>query len=132
SEHFGGAPRLKFMVVTGADDDGLDVDTGAQGRFQHVLLLPRSARGDSLMEIDSNGFETDLPRTNLSVVNFVGIQPVSSSDNEAADQAATLFRGNSDTTLANGIIIAPNNECIRMNGSGAVPATLTVRSVVIQ
>ena len=66
------------------------------------------------------------------MVNFVAVQQQTSADNEANDQAAALFRGNSDTTLANGLIIAPNNECIRMNGSGATPATLTARSVVLQ
>ena len=58
--------------------------------------------------------------------------PQTSADNEANDLAAGLFRGNSDTTLVNGLIIAPNNECIRMNGSGTTPATLTARSVALQ
>ena len=68
----------------------------------------------------------------LKVANFTAIQPAVSSDNEAADQAATLFRGNSDVTLVNGVLVAPNNECIRMNGSGTTPSTLTPRSVVMQ
>ena len=132
SEFFGGAVNFKYYIATGADDDGLDVDTGAQGNFQYVLLLPKATRGDALFEIDSNGLETDLPRTRLNVVNFTAIQPQVSADNEANDLAAALFRGNSDTTLANGLIISPNNECIRMNGSGATVATLTARSVVLQ
>lgn len=132
AEFFGGGVNMKYYVATGADDDSLDVDTGAQMNVQYALLLPRSAKGDALFEIDSNGLETDTPRTTLRVGNFVAIQPQTSSDNEANDQAASLFRGNSDTTLANGMIIAPNNECIRMNGSGATPATLTTRSVVLQ
>jgi hypothetical protein len=37
----------------------------------------------------------------------------------------SLFRGNSDVTLVNGVYNTPNNECIRMNGSGTTPATLT-------
>lgn len=128
-EAFGGSVNLRYYVATGADDDSLDVDTGSQFNLQYALLLPRSGKGDALFEIDSNGNEADTPRTKLNVVNFVAIQPAVSSDNEANDQAASLFRGNSDTTLANGLIIAPNNECIRMNGSGANPATLTARSV---
>ena len=131
AEFFGGVVRMKYYIAVGADDDSLDVDTGARASFQYTLLLPRSGRGDALMEIDSNGFEADTPRTNLKVANFTAIQPNTSSDNEAADQAATLFRGNSDTTLVNGIIVTPNNECIRMNGSGTTPATLTARSVVL-
>ncbi|UVO53924.1 hypothetical protein [Sphingomonas sp. SUN039] len=132
AEFFGGGVNLKYYIATGADDDSLDVDTGAQMNVQYALLLPRSGRGDALFEIDSNGLETDTPRTRLNVVNWTAIQPVASADNEANDLAAGLFRGNSDTTLANGILLSPNNECIRMNGSGATPATLAARSVVLQ
>jgi hypothetical protein len=132
-EFFGGQPQIKHVVITGADDDSLDVDVGARADFQHVLLIQRPGKGDALFEIDSNGNEADTPRTNLRVANFVALQPEVSANNEAADRASALFRGNSDTTLVNGIIVTPNNECIRMNGSGAAnAATLSARSVVMQ
>jgi hypothetical protein len=133
-EFFGGNLGMKYYIATGADDDGLDVDTGARLDVQYMLLIPRTGRGDALFEIDSNGNETDTPRTRLRVANFTALQPQTSPDNEAADLAASLFRGNSDTTLINGIIVAPNNECVRINGSGslATRATLTARSVLLQ
>lgn len=132
AEFFGGVVNMKYYVATGADDDSLDVDTGAQLNLQYALLLPRSGKGDALFEIDSNGAEGDTPRTTLNVSNFLAIQPATSADNEANDLAVSLFRGNSDTHLSNGLIIAPANECIRMNGSGTVPATLVARSVQLQ
>ncbi len=131
SEWFGGSPSMKYYVSVGADDDSLDVDTGAQMNVQYALLIQRDSAGDALFEIDSNGLETDTPRTKLTVANFTAIQKAVSSNNEANDQAGSLFRGNSDTTLINGIFLTPANECIRMNGSGATPATLTARSVVL-
>ncbi|MEO6388944.1 MAG: hypothetical protein ABIT16_01615 [Croceibacterium sp.] len=132
AEFFGGVVNMKYYIATGADDDSLDVDTGARMSVQYALLLQRPGQGDSMMEIDSNGFEADTPRTNLKVSNFVAVQPQVSANNEGADQATTMFRGNSDTTLVNGLIVAPNNECIRMNGSGgANAATLTARSVAL-
>jgi len=131
SEHFGGSPRMKYYVAVGADDDSIDVDTGAQANFQFGLLIQRAGAGDALNEIDSNGFEADTPRTKLQISNFTMIQSAVSSSNEANDQASTLYRGNSDTTLVNSILVTPNNECIRMNGSGATPATLTARSYVM-
>ncbi|HWI86196.1 MAG TPA: hypothetical protein VNT42_07750 [Sphingomonas sp.] len=131
AEFFGGVVNMKYYIAVGADDDSLDVDTGSRASIQFALLIPRSGRGDSLMEIDSNGFETDTPRTNLKLANFTALQPATSSDNEAADQGSILLRGNSDTTLANGIVIAPNNECLRMNGTGASPATLVAQSVAL-
>jgi len=131
TEWFGGSPTVKYYIAVAADDDSLDVDTGAQANFQYGLLIQRTGGGDALLEIDSNGFETETPRTNLKISNFTMIQSAVSASNEAADQASTLFRGNSDVTLYNSIIASPNNECIRMNGSGATPSTLTPRSVVM-
>jgi len=131
SEWFGGSPNLKYYISVGADDDSLDVDTGAQMNVQYALLIQRDGAGDALFEIDSNGNEGDTPRTKLAVSNFTAIQRQVSSNNEGNDQASSLFRGNSDTTLINGIIHTPNNECIRLNGSGATPVTLTARSVVL-
>lgn len=123
---------MKYYIATGADDDSLDVDTGAQMDLQYAMLLPRATKGDALFEYRQQRRGIDIPRTRLRVSNFVAIQPQTSADNEANDLAAGLFRGNSDTTLVNGLIIAPNNECIRMNGSGTTPATLTARSVALQ
>lgn len=128
-EFFGGQFGLKYYIATGADDDSLDVDTGARVDVQYALLLQRPGLGDALMEIDSNGNEADTPRTQLRVANFTGVQPQNSPGN--ADEASTLFRGNTDMTLINGLIATPANECIRMNGSGATPVTLTARSVAL-
>src|SRR5690606_11187178 len=81
AEFFGGAVNFKNYIATGADDDSLDADTGVKGRFQHVLLIQRDGAGDALMEIDSNGNETDTPRQDLIVANFTAIQRQASSNN---------------------------------------------------
>lgn len=131
TEWFGGSPQMKYYVAVGADDDSLDVDTGAQMNVQYALMIQRDGLGDALFEIDSNGNEADTPRTKLAVANFTAIQRQSSTNNDSNDQASALFRGNSDTTLINGLIVSPNNECIRLNGSGATPATLNAFSVAL-
>ncbi|NYT39448.1 hypothetical protein HZY97_01650 [Sphingomonas sp. R-74633] len=133
AEFFGGTVNFKHYIASGADDDSLDIDTGLQGAFQYLLLLQRPGQGDALMEIDSDGFETDAPRQKTDIVNFTAIQPSVSSNNEGSgDKGSTLVRGNSDIRWGNGIIVSPNNECLRMNGSGATPATLLARAVVMQ
>jgi hypothetical protein len=132
AEFFGGQFNMKYYIATGADDDSLDVDTGARIDLQYALLLQRDGAGDALMEIDSNGNEADTPRTRLRVANFTAVQRQVSSNNEGADQASILLRGNSDNTWVNGLVVSPNNECLRMNGSSATPATLTARSVAMQ
>jgi hypothetical protein len=130
-EFFGGTVRFKHYIATGADDDSLDIDTGLQGNFQYVLLLQRSGGGDAMVEADSNGLETDTPRQKTTIANFTMVQPAVSSNNEANDLASLLIRGNADITLVNGVINTPNNECLRLNGSGTVPATLKAYSVVM-
>ncbi|RXR28585.1 hypothetical protein [Sphingobium sp. CHR27] len=132
AEFFGGVVNMKYYVATGADDDSLDVDVGARMDLQYALLVQRPGLGDGLWEIDSNGNEGDTPRTQLRVANMVAIQPQTSSNNEASARASIFTRGNSDSTLLNSIIISPNNECLRVNGSGTAPATFTARSVVMQ
>ena len=134
AELFGGAVNMKYYVATGADDDSIDIDTGAQANIQYALLIQRAGRGDALMEFDSNGAEADTPRSTMRIANFTALQPQTSPDNEggSGDLAATFFRGNSDTTLINGVIATPNNECVRLNGTGVTPATLVARSVVLQ
>ncbi|MBO9516515.1 MAG: hypothetical protein J7493_00460 [Porphyrobacter sp.] len=134
AEFFGGKFNLKYYIATGADDDSLDVDTGARVDVQYALLLQRDAAGDALFEIDSNGNEADTPRTQLRVANFTAIQRQASVNNDNNDQASALFRGNSDITLVNGLIISPNNECVRMHGTGstALRTTLLPRSVALQ
>jgi len=130
-EFFGGMVNLMGYVVTGADDDSLDVDTGARADIQYALMVQRPGQGDGLFEIDSNGNEGDTPRTRLRVSNMVAIQTQVSANTEGSTLASLFMRGNSDTTIVNSIIYSPNNECLRLNGSGATPATLTARSVVM-
>lgn len=132
AEFFGGTVNMKHFISVGADDDSLDMDTGVQANLQYLLLIQRSGAGDALMELDSNNNEAQAPRQVSRIANFTAIQPVTSSNNEANGQAALFFRGNSDITLANGIVNTPANQCIRMNGSGgANSATLTARSVAM-
>ncbi len=134
AEFFGGTVRLKHYIATGADDDSIDADVGIQGFLQYVLAIQRPGQGDALMEIDSNGQEADVPRQKTIIANFTAVQSQVSSNNEANDQASILNRGNSDLTLVNGLVVSPNNECIRLNGSGttATRATLVARSVAMQ
>jgi len=134
AEFFGGTVKMKHFIATGADDDSLDIDTGVQGFFQHVLIIQRPGQGDALMEIDSNGFNGDTPRQKSIIANFTAIQPQVSSNNEGEDQAAILVRGNADVTLVNGLIVTPNNECLRMHGNGTLAqrATLVAHAVAMQ
>src|SRR5690606_16052710 len=74
-EFFGGRQNVKYLVVTGADDDSLDTDLGYKGFIQFVIAVQRDAgNGDSMIEADSNGNEDALPRQNTRLANFTFVQ----------------------------------------------------------
>lgn len=57
-EIFGGTVNLRNIVLTGNDDDSLDVDTGWRGAVQNLLIVQRSAGGDRGFEFSSAGNRT--------------------------------------------------------------------------
>lgn len=118
-EIFGGRPSLRHVVITGADDDNIDTDTGYQGTIQHVIAVQKtSGAADSMIELDSaNALEDNTPRTHLKLANFTFIHRNASSGNNAA----MLFRGKSDATLVNGVVTSPM-ACLRLNGTNILTA----------
>lgn len=99
-EIFGGTTNLKYIAITGADDDGLDTDVGWRGFIQFLIAVqkPIGATSDSFSaEIDSNSNEDALPRQFGRLANFTFIQT-------AAAPAAVRIRGGADYTFVNGII----------------------------
>jgi hypothetical protein len=99
-EIFGGATNIKYFAVTGADDDGFDIDNGYRGFMQFIIAAQRvlGATADSFStEIDSNGAEDLLPRTYGTYANFTFIQT-------AAAPAAIRQRGGSDMRFVNGVV----------------------------
>ncbi len=116
-EVFGGRTNMRFLVVTGAEDDGLDTDVGYKGNVQFLLGIQRAggAVGDSMIEADSNGNEDTTPRQNVALSNFTFIQRAIS-----ANTASVLIRGGADYRLINGVIVSPTNACIRINSATTV------------
>jgi len=118
-EIFGGRPTLRRIVVTGADDDNIDVDTGYQGTIQYVIAVQKTAGNpDSMIEQDSaNALEDNTPRTFMKLANFTFVHRNPASGNNAA----MLFRGKSDATLVNGVVTSPM-ACLRLNGTNILTA----------
>jgi len=110
-EIFGGATNIKYIAVTGADDDGFDIDNGYRGFMQFMIAAQRvgGATVDSFStEIDSNNAEDLLPRTFSTYANFTFIQT-------ALAPAAIRQRGGSDMRYVNGIVKTVSNvACINL------------------
>ncbi|MEH3105209.1 MAG: hypothetical protein PGN12_15080 [Sphingomonas phyllosphaerae] len=124
-EIFGGTTNLKYFVVTGADDDGFDVDNGWRGFMQFIIAAQKAngATNDSFAtEIDSNGAEDLLPRTYGRYANFTFIQTASTQN----PVAAIRLRGGADFAFVNGVVKTPSGEaCVniiagnQVNGAAA-------------
>jgi hypothetical protein len=111
-EIFGGRPNLKHIVITGADDDGLDTDLGYRGTVQFLLAVQRDAsNGDSMIEADSNGNEDALPRqyTRVSNATFVQRSTVQGLN-------TILMRGGTDYALLNSVVVGTTN-CLDIDGT---------------
>lgn len=113
-EIFGGRAHMRNIVVTGADDDSVDVDVGYKGTIQYVIAVQKtSGAADSMIELDSaNANEAQTPRTHLKLANFTFIH----RNPGTANQAALLFRGGADATLVNGVLTSPM-ACLRLAGA---------------
>ncbi|HYD12920.1 MAG TPA: hypothetical protein VEC11_08740 [Allosphingosinicella sp.] len=111
-EIFGGRPNLRHIVITGADDDGLDTDLGYRGTIQFVIGVQRdSSNGDSMIEADSNGNEDALPRqyTRVSNATFVQRSTVQGLN-------TMLIRGGADYALLNSVVVGTTN-CLDIDGT---------------
>ena len=136
-ENFGGRAAMRYIVITGADDDSVDVDTGYQATIQYLIAVQKTTGfADSMIELDSaNALEDNTPRTHLKLANFTFIHKNPATGNNAA----MLMRGKADATLVNGLVTSPM-ACLRLNGTNiltADPATQKLgppvfRSVAMQ
>ncbi|WP_407034120.1 hypothetical protein [Facivitalis istanbulensis] len=126
-EIFGGTSNLKYIAITGADDDGFDIDNGYRGFMQFMIAAQRvlGATADSFStEIDSNNAEDLLPRTFGRYANFTFLQTASAP-------AAIRLRGGADMTFINGIVKATQSgvACINLiAGAGSGGDRTTIRA----
>jgi hypothetical protein len=125
-EFFGGTHNAKRMVLTGADDDNIDLDVGYRGLMQYVIAVQKTTgAADSIIELDSaNALEDQQPRTFMKLANFTFVHRNPASGN----QAAMLFRGQADASLVNGVVTSPMG-CLRLNGTNILTANAAVGKV---
>ena len=122
-EIFGGRTNLRYLVMTGADDDSLDTDVGWQGFVQFLLAIqkPNNTQSDNYAtEIDSNGNEDVLPRQRYNLANFTFVHTSS------ATNAAIRIRGGADARFVNGIVVSPV-ACLNIVAGADASGKTTIR-----
>ncbi|MFM1886460.1 MAG: hypothetical protein RL026_1617 [Pseudomonadota bacterium] len=125
-EAFGGRVNMRHLVLTGADDDNIDADTGYKGTLQYVIAVQKgTGNADSIIELDSaNTLEAQTPRTNIKIANFTFIH----KNAAAGNGAAMLLRGGADSTLVNGVLTS-TTSCLRLNGGNILATDATIDKV---
>ncbi|OYX39078.1 MULTISPECIES: hypothetical protein [unclassified Sphingomonas] len=124
-EIFGGTVNLRFLAITGADDDGFDIDNGYRGLAQFLIAAQKSsgATADSFAtEIESNGAEDLLPRSWARYANFTFITRAASQN----PPASIRLRGGADGTFVNGIVQTPAGvACVNITATQVSAADRT-------
>lgn len=123
-EMFGGTVNLKYIVLTGNDDDSFDTDNGwggygagdEGGYVQFMILRQRENGGDRMFEMSSAGNKTLLSHPKIANATLISR---STKSNEGLEL-------NSDTKLGlfNSVIVVQNPSaaaCIRVVGAGTAP-----------
>lgn len=125
-ENFGGRAHMRHIVVTGADDDSIDLDVGYKGTIQYIIAVQRtSVSADSIIELDSaDSNENDAPRTHMKIANFTFVH----RNPNTANQAAMLFRGAADASLVNGVVTTPMS-CLRLHGENILSTNPAIDKV---
>lgn len=111
-EFFGGDVNVRYLVLTGNDDDSIDTDNGYDGNIQFAIVTQRATGGDNIVEASSTGagnaFSSDATISNFT---FVG-------------DRSNAFRLNSGTIgqYVNGVVNY-GQECFRWQDAGNDNAT---------
>ena len=124
-EIFGGRTNLRYLAITGADDDGLDTDVGWQGFAQFVLAIqrPNNTTSDNYStEIDSNNAEDATPRQRYNLANFTFVST------STATNAAIRLRGGADARFVNGLVVGPTACLNIIAGATSASDKSTIRA----
>ena len=113
-EIFGGTLDLRYVLVSRAQDDGFDIDTGWRGTGQFLAVLQDSG-GDNAVEIDNLGEDPEAtPQTDFTIYNYTLI-----GDPEGGDQRGITFKAGGQGTFSHGIIMGHPLEAIDVFGTAS-------------
>lgn len=116
-EFFGGFANVRNLIVVGAEDDGLDTDTGVKANMQNVVVIQRPNVGDSIIEADSsNAFTQSTPRQNTQISNATFIA------NSAVRDQAIRIHGGADYAIVNSVLLDRTGAtpCLRLSNAETI------------
>lgn len=119
-EIFGGTVNLKYIVLTGNDDDSFDTDSGWRGAAQFGIVYQRTGGGDYGFETSSRGNNTATFYTRPVYANWTINQR---SQNTAAQQkrAAIVHNSGHVGQVFNSVLTSNNGvQCLQVAGASTL------------
>lgn len=108
-ELFGGTVNMKYVVLTGNDDDMFDTDNGWNGGTQFLIALQRPGGGDNIVEASSVGTGLE-PLSDGRVSNFTFVANSANLGNPFRLNTGTIGR------YVNGVVSSAR-ICMRWESS---------------
>jgi len=133
-EIFGGNANLSYLVINGADDDGLDTDTGWRGGAQFGIITQRATPetgGGRGFEWSAAPTPTPYATRYLSQPKVSNFTIVGRNAAVAADAVIRLDSG-TDATILNSVFTNPTTSvsaCLDINSADTITSTPTFSSV---
>jgi len=133
-EIFGGNVNLRHIVINGADDDGLDTDTGWRGGAQFGIVTQRAPGSTSR----SAGFEfSAAPKTETLATRYLSKPKIANwtlVGRNAPSDAHTVahFDTGTDPTIINSVftnVTGSSSACLDIHDADTVTSAPTFNSV---
>ncbi len=123
-ELFGGTANLKYVVLTGNDDDSLDTDTGWRGAVQFAIVRQAPTRGDRGFEFSSAGNQALFTRPVISNATIIGRTDGAGGDGIVLNTGHAL-------QLYNSVVSKPSGTCFDLDDAATVTNGPTFNSVYL-
>ena len=124
-EFFGGTVNLKYVVLTGNQDDSVDWDNGYRGNMQYVLVKHDANNGAANrgIEADNDGSSpAKQPQSNPTIANMTIIG--NGFDTADKDSEGVYLREGTRAQLHNFVITNAAGECFEIEGGDTSSVTV--------
>ena len=125
-EPFGGTVNMKYVILTGNDDDSFDTDTGYRGNVQFLIVRQAPTRGDRGFESSAAGSATSGLFTRPIVSNATVI---GRTDGGGGD--GILLNTGHALQLYNSVVAKPSGTCFDIDDAATVANGPTFNSVYL-
>ena len=124
-EFFGGTVNLKYVVLTGNQDDSVDWDNGYRGNMQYVLVKHDANNGaaNRAIEADNDGSTpAKTPQSNPTIANMTIIG--NAFDTADKDSEGIYLREGTKAQLHNFVVTNAAGECFEIEGGDTSSVTV--------